>query len=298
MTMAPELVDMTEELRDSLAESSDVRTLRDLPDGLHDALSESVYHARVLGIASKSGLDEFRRSPAHHRAWVEGTRERSTKALSFGSAVHCAVLEPERFMREYVVAPDFGDCRKRENKLARDAWTKDHKDCTVIRNADGVAQLGMIRSMVRHPLVASLFDGGASEVSARWTDAESGVRCKCRVDHYRPDLATVIDVKTAEDARREPFQRSVWNYGYHRQDAFYSEGLRALGAPVANFLFVVVEKVPPHAIAIYQLDEDARRRGLEENAHLLAGMARCIARDDWPSYPETLQTLELPRWAQ
>jgi len=296
--MSPELTEMTEELRDSLAESNDLRAQRDLPDGLHQDLPESVYHARILGIASKSGLDEFRRSPAHYRAWIEGARERSTKALSFGRALHCAVLEPERFMREYVVAPDFGDCRKRENKLARDAWTKDHRDCVVIRNAEGVAQLGMIRSMVRHPLVASLFDGGTAEVSARWTDATTGVKCKCRVDHYRPDLATAIDVKSAEDARREAFQRSVWNYGYHRQDAFYSEGLRTLGAPVANFLFVVVEKSPPHAIAIYQLDEEARRRGLEENEDLLKSMARCIARDDWPAYPETLQTLELPRWAQ
>lgn len=296
MTMAPELVDMTAELRDSLEESNDARALRELPVGLHENLPESVYHARVLGLASKSGLDEFRRSAAHYRAWVEGRRDRDSAALSFGKATHCAVLEPERFASEYIVAPDFGDCRKRENKLARDAWNKEHAHCNIIRNADGIAQLGMIRALVAHPLVAPLFDGGAGEVTARWDDPRTGVRCKCRVDHYRPDLATVVDVKTSTDARVESFRRDVWNYGYHRQDAFYRSGLAALGAPVANFIFIVVEKTPPHAIALYSIDAAALARGEQENEMLLERFKHHVTANDYPGYPETIQTIELPRW--
>jgi hypothetical protein len=299
VTLNAEQLEMTGEIRDSIDdETSDRRELRALAVGMHEEVQEGVYHSRVLGMASKSGLDQFRRSPAHYRAWVDGRRYRETDALRLGKAIHCAVLEPERFACDYVIAPDFGDCRKRENKIARDAWNKEHRDATVLRNAEGLATLGIIRSMVAHPLVSSLFEGGAPEVTVRWDDAATGIACKSRLDLYRQDLATVVDVKSTADASPDAFRRDMWSYGYHRQDAFYRSGLRALGAPIQHFVFVCVEKSAPHAVALYSIDADALERGELENARLLTGLAAAVARDDWPGYPETIQTLQLPRWAQ
>jgi hypothetical protein len=288
----------SEELVLSLETPDEARRLLDLPAGLHEDVPERVYHARVLGIASKSGLDQVRRSGAHHRAWVAGLLERHTPALNFGKAIHCGVLEPERFARDYVIAPDFGDRRYLKNKQAHKAWTDEHAHATVLRNSDGLAMLGMIRAAVAHPLVSALFEGGVSEVTARWTDTETGLSCKARPDHYRQDLATIVDVKSAADASASAFARDLWNYGYYRQDAFYRAGLRALGAPVEHMVFVAIEKPPPHAISIFEIDEDAQVRGLEENVVLLARLAGFIERDEWPGYPERIQTVSLPPWAR
>ena len=288
---------ITGELERSLARPTEVDELLALPVGLHTDVREAVYHARVLGMASKSALDFLRHSAAHYRAWVAGEIERkSTKALHLGKAVHAAVLEPERFARQYVIAPDFGDCRRRENKLARDAWRAEHRGSIILDSETGIAELGMVRSLAAHPAVTALVEGAQTEVTARWEDGE--IPCKGRADIDNIELELLADVKSTEDARADAFSRSVWNYGYHRQDDWYRRGWRALGRPIAAFVFIVVEKSAPYAVALYELDDAARLRGRQENDSLLARLAYHVEHDEWPGFSESIEPLSLPRWAE
>lgn len=45
-----------------------------------------------------------------------------TPALRLGTAIHCAILEPERFKADYISEPDFGDLRTNAAKAKRAAW--------------------------------------------------------------------------------------------------------------------------------------------------------------------------------
>lgn len=72
------------------------------------------YHATVA--LSKSGLDQFQRSPAHYKAWLEGAKEEPTPAMVFGSAFHCAVLERDEYAKRYVIFE--GDRRTKAGKEA------------------------------------------------------------------------------------------------------------------------------------------------------------------------------------
>ena len=65
------------------------------------------YHTNTSRI-SKSGLDLINRAPAHY--WERylnphASPQKETPALLIGSAVHCAVLEPEEFGKRYAVGP-------------------------------------------------------------------------------------------------------------------------------------------------------------------------------------------------
>ena len=51
---------------------------------------------------SRSELHVLARSPMHYKYAQDHPRE-ETPALTFGSALHCYVLEPERFADEYIV---------------------------------------------------------------------------------------------------------------------------------------------------------------------------------------------------
>ncbi|HEU5479717.1 MAG TPA: PD-(D/E)XK nuclease-like domain-containing protein [Candidatus Tumulicola sp.] len=274
-----------------------MNTALELAHGFHADVAEGTYHARVPGLVSKHAIDLVRRSPAHYKAWLDGAESEDREAFRLGRATHCALLEPYRFSCEYVVEPEFGDCRKTENKNRRNEWREEHKNAIWLPASDHAAILGMAKAIAAHPVAGKLFTGGHAELTLRWRDAETGLECKARDDYFRDDLGAVIDLKTAENAGAEAFRRSVVNFGYHRQHAHYARGHQALGRPLKNFVFVVVEKAPPYAVAVYSLDSAAEAKGIEQVAEAMRTLAECVRVGRYPGYPENIQTLELPPWA-
>ncbi len=274
------------------------RSILDYGPGLHYDVVEGVYHQRIVGVASKSALDLVRRSAAHYKAWIDGAKEdEETDALAFGKAFHCAILEPGRFAVDYVVEPAFGDCRKKEPKAARDAWREENKGRIWLANDDAAACDGMAASLRRHPVASKLLSGGRSEVTARWRDAETGIDCKARGDYYHEGQRILVDLKSATDASMETFAKSAANFGYHRQCAFYTDGFGAAGAPVDLFVFVVVEKVAPFAIATYVLTPDDVAKGRTSIRRSLETLATCLDTGTYGAYPAETQVLALPSWA-
>lgn len=271
--------------------------LSDLPDGLHYGLPAEVYHERALGIISRTALEKFSRAPQLYRAWTNGVEEESTSTLEFGTATHCAILEPEVFARTYVVEPKFGDCRKTDNRAARDAWRASNDGKRLLSATDAAHLLGMSGAIRAHPLASEMLKGGASEVTALWRHESTGLRCKARGDYYVESRRMLVDLKTTEDARPEAFARSVAKFGYHRQRAFYGDGFAACGHPIEHFVFVVIERTPPYLIAVYTLDLEATVRGREAISAAMAELDYCITADTFPGYPMTITTVSLPPWA-
>lgn len=272
-------------------------SILELPHGIHLGVPEAVYHARVPGLVSKHALDLVRRSPAHYKAWVDGAEDKETEALAFGRAFDCALLEPDRFEVEYVVEPAFGDCRKKENKANRDAWRAENKNAVWLSHDDYRSCVAMAKSIRAHSRASRLLSGGRSQVTLRWRDESTGLECKARLDSYRPEHRLVVDVKTAENASFAAFAKAAANYGYHRQNAHYVDGLEALGEPVDHFVFVVVEKTPPYAVAIYVLCAEDVVKGRAAVHEAMETLADCLERDVWDAYPEEIQMLVLPAWA-
>jgi hypothetical protein len=126
-------------------------SILDLPHGVHAGIPNAVYHQRVTGLVSKGALDLVARSPAHYMAWLEGNDEEPTAALEFGSAFHAALLEPARFVAEYATEPDFGDCRRKEPKAARDAWRAANVGKVPVSADDDKAIRGMLAAVRAHP---------------------------------------------------------------------------------------------------------------------------------------------------
>lgn len=273
-------------------------SMLDIPFGLHRDVPEDVYHEKILGLANKGALDQIARSPAHYLAWVTGKLARDeSPALAFGKALHCRILEPSKFGKLYVVEPDFGDCRKTDNKKRRDDWRAEHAGATPLEAETMAALEGIAESIKAHPVASTLFTGGAAEVTAKWTDPATGIVCKARGDFWDESINTLVDLKSTEDARAPEFSRSVHRYRYHVQESFYRDGFALAGGSIEHFVFVAVEKRPPYAVAVYQLDDDAIFRGESDYSRDLRRMAECIERDKWPAYSDEIQELGLPKYA-
>lgn len=262
----------------------------DFHHGLHPALSNADY--RALDAVGKSDLDLIARSPAH---WKHAVRE-ETPALRIGSAVHCAVLEPARFAADYVTAPAC-DRRTKAGKEALAEFEAANAGKTVLSAEDAQLCTLLALSAQAHPRAASLLRYGQPEVSALWTDAEFGVRCRARID-WLTAHGWVLDLKTTQDASRAAFARSCASYRYHVQAAWYLDGyLAASGELPLGFVFLAIEKAPPYAVALYELDAEAVEWGRRLARRDLARYAAARELDCWTAYPPEVQSLSLPRWA-
>lgn len=258
--------------------------------GMKEPLAQYLVHLAI----GTSDIIAAMRSPAHYRSkiWV-----RSTEAMALGTAVHAAILEPERFAATYVVAPDM-DRRTRDYKL----WVQEnvHDGSIALSSADGIAIDAMVAAVNGHALAASLVRGADIEASLYWNDPATAMPCKSRPDCLRAQEQTIVDLKTATDASFLAFQRSIHSYGYHIQAAHALNGAERVygGGRWSAYLWVVVEKDPPYGVAVYQPDDmtlDAARYECQTAIELIA---QCQEKGAFPGYPEEIQTIGLPAWAE
>ena len=269
--------------------------------GLYPDISNEDYHAGP-GLSS-SDLKELSRSPLHYRVSKESPSE-TTEAMKFGTAVHCAVLEPDRFEELYAQGPE-GD---RRSKAVKEAWAALGEEGKIpLSHDDFEAVLGIRRSIQEHPLAGRWLSGGTAEQSGYWkqrvrTDSiDSEILCKCRPDYIKEagNNYVIVDLKTTKDASPGYFTRAAyWDFKYHVSAAHYLTGMEAiLGEPAQGFVFVAVEKLPPYAVNVFQAGEDFLKAGYETNRGLYETYASCLFTGEWPCYPAEHLELNLPRGA-
>ena len=251
-----------------------------------DQLTNEAYHASE-GI-SKSGLDLILRSPAHYRF---GERKEATRAMEIGTALHCAVLEPERFATDYMLLKEVTDRRASAYKEACKVWSAERVLTGI--EADRVA--GMQESALSNPHLAQYLNvPGRCELSVYAIDPETGVLVKCRFDKLT-DSGYAVDLKKTQDLR--DFGKSVANYGYHMQAAFYMDVYEwATGDKLQGFVFAAVEELLPHASAPLVLDDESLDIGRMMYRKALNTYAECLNDDDWPGIACEPETIQLPSW--
>lgn len=271
------------------------------------------YHA--WDAASNSRLTHLMRSPAHLRAYMDEPFG-DTPALAFGRAAHTAILEPAVFESRYLLAEQCNATTAKKTRCskagtipllgggfvcgihgnqatARDVSREilspeDWRHCAGMRDAiHGLERAHAILGSLQHV-----------ELSVRWEDRETGVPCKARWDGYSEVAGgTIIDLKTTVDARRHRFERSIFDYGYHRQGALYLEAADAVGIPAKHYVIIAGEKTRPYAAMLYRLDSAAIDAGSDQLRVLLRRYAECLETDTWPGYSGEVQDVGLPSWA-
>lgn len=230
-------------------------------------------------------------------AWLREPEREPSAAMLLGSMTHEMLLEPSA--STYVVEPAFGDCRKTENKARRDAWREENADRVAVDGGSMATAAGMVEAVRRHPLAGPLVNGpGESELSIFWTDADSGLDCKARLDRIDTKRGVVVDLKTTGDARPKAFAKSIADFRYHVQAAHYMAGCKAAGIDVKLWLFVVVEHEPPYAVSVYSLEPESERIGEDVRRRNMTTLVECMRSGEWPAYATKIEPIGLPPWAE
>lgn len=130
-----------------------------------------------------------------------------------------------------------------------------------------------------------------------WTDEETGLPCKLQLDRLVPSC--IVDLKTAKSVSPKGFASASLTFGYHRQAAWYQDGVEAATGERMPFAFVVVKNSPSWHVEVYELDEDFVELGRAKNRETIRRVADMYASGGWQTATHgTIQTLAAPRWAK
>lgn len=256
-------------------------------NGFYANVPNEDYH-KSQGI-SKSGLDLIHKSPAHYKF---SPPRKPSAAMHIGTAIHTAILEPVVFERDYMCLENIDDKRKSEYKEAVKEFGKDF----VLTASESANIKGMQEALTLNHDANQLINSiEYAELSCYATDS-AGILLKCRFDGLTSD-GVAIDLKKTRDASARGFSKSVAEYRYHVQEAFYRHVYAlAAGVPLERFVFIAVEDNAPYYSKVWQLDSEAANIGLHEANKDIQAYTKAYNDNYWPLPDGSTELLSLPSW--
>ena len=262
-------------------------------------LSNADYHAHPD--VSSSQLKHMLRTPAHFKASLQVPKEPSD-AMKLGSLVHTLLLEPHLVDDEYTVMPKF-DRRTKQGKADYEDWLEHNAHKSII-TADQMDTATAMTDSLKQSSVAKLLKVNRTliEASIFYSDAVTGIDCRVRPDFLITPCdafptGLIVDLKTTENASQNAFMRTIANFGYHLSAAMYLDGYEAHFGTRPAYIWLVVERDAPYAVASYTPSDEMLERGKADLDTALAQLKACRDADSYPAYGSEIMTIDLPKWA-
>jgi len=280
------------------------RQPKGLAEGIYFNLPADQYHADpAIGCSNikdllVSPLKYWTNSPLNPKR-----KNKETKAKTIGTALHCYLMEREKFNQEYLVLPYLyvdSDFYRNESakpdfdknfsmRKTKDAKTFEYIGPKTVLKQEEFAEIKDAVEYFESLPTGALFQDGYAEVSIFWRDEETGLMCKCRPDYLTPNY--IADYKSISSI--DQIKPSICSYDYYLQQTWYLEGLNQIKKYFAknptkgfgfrddwwnqflktnhnNFIFAFQEKEAPYLVRLKTFNEevsnwagDKARRGLE-----------------------------------
>lgn len=272
-------------------------------DGIYPGLSFDEYAS--IDAINQSFLKEFAKSPKHAQYWrATGGREQ-TDSMKFGRALHLAILEPQNFDTEVLEIPKI-DRRTKAGKIAWANYQRKSEGRITLDPDERERIKHIAQSIIAHPAAADLFrTKGANEVTVLWTDPETQLKCKARMDRFTSykSWGVAMDMKSCQDVEKRAFQKTITNLGYDLQGSFTLQGLDIL-RPIPNgsssqrvFVWLAVESEGPFDVGVYEMVDDAVRHARQRIRRMLQEIKKCRETGIWPGKcGDGIESMDLPEW--
>ena len=222
-----------------------------------------------------------------------------TGEMRLGSALHCAMLRPKDFDKEYaceLIAPDYcldtidqlrqfirdkGDVPKGTRKddviaqvlmidpsapvlqVLTQRHAEKHDGKVIFKRDDWLRIAGMAAALADEPHVQRLMAEGSAEVPIFVKDPDTGVQLKAKVDWWRDDCTVDFKTITVRDGQTvdQSVAREILYRMYYRQAYFYCL-MRGWPDFRGEFIMPFVESDPPHEVRIRSLSPGSNNGNL------------------------------------
>ena len=220
-------------------------------------------------------------------------------AQRLGTAIHAAILEPERFDEIVALIPEnlLPSNGARKGNLFKE-WKADHLgDRVALKRKEYDLIRWQVETTWANPACRDLLTKVTHrEYSVFWTTDE-GYTLRCRWDAACSLDAILVDLKRTRQTEAT-FWRAVRDFGYHKQAATYADGYRAMFDVDPQFQFLLIYDAPPFESAVRTLPQAAIDFGRQQNADTLKQLYECKRGErQWISEgTDIVKDLELPPW--
>ena len=251
----------------------------------------------IAAVNATKLLTYFECSP--EEAYFKQTHDdKDSESLRRGHAGHAAILEPDTFERDFARMPRLGDSRTKAAKEAKAEFEEAHKDSIILTDGEYIAATSMRDSVLKDSFISEFFTGkGTNEVTVLWTDDETDLPCKARIDRltFFHGYQVLLDIKTARDVNDYWIQKAIADYRYHIRMAWYMDALNRIKLADWRVCLVWVLNRAPWTARVTEFEEDDLLEGRLQYRSLLNTHAHCLERGYWPGYAQGIEPLGLPR---
>jgi hypothetical protein len=238
---------------------------------------------RAMPAVNNSMLKQMEYSPNRFKYEMEHPRE-ATPALELGSAIHMAILEPEKFDECYSIKPKF-DRRTKAGKEGSEKWEAANGSRLAITDDDMDIVHRVCQRTFDNDQFSRYFKTGMKEGVFTAIDPETGLLLKGKLDNYMPDLNVIVDLKTTDCAAPHTFNYDITKYKYYIQAAFYMDLVElAMGVRPDAFAIIAVEKSRNCDIAKFTFEPADLEIGRKEYRRWLNQLAACLKTNVWSGY--------------
>ncbi len=171
----------------------------------------------------------------------------------FGSALHCAVLEPDQFDLRYAVETFEGSDLNKNSKAykeARATWIESTEGKEILTADDHQKIKRMSENVMA--IMGKFLTGGDPE-TAIFADMD-GVMMSGKADYINHDLRYIFDLKTTASIAK--FGQSAVDYNYISQSALYTDLMKQATGKTYSFAFILVETTAPHMVSLHTAGDE------------------------------------------
>lgn len=223
-------------------------------------------------------------SMLHLKAAMDGEIEsEDSRDRKFGRALHVRLLEPDRYKSEVLIADkcmavkkDGKRCTSNGRFYLDGTWAcgthashlatepEDYID------EDEAARIERMAETLKNHDCQRLFRAkGWSEVSVLWD--YRGLLMKARLDRMSEEAETIIDLKKSQvgAVHKQAMEKSILQYGWHRQAALYVDGLGFETGKEFAFVWVFIEDKPPFDVGVLRASPEVLDAGRFEYRQII-----------------------------
>lgn len=219
--------------------------------------------------------------------YLAGSNFKGSRSTQLGTAIHLAILEPEKFPEMVALQPeDWGSLSKNPGRVKWNEFKLANRQKMVFKWDEAKFIKKLIAEYEDDFDLRAIVGDSKVEVSGFVSD--DGVGLKARPDIIQSD-GTLWDIKTTA---KVPDQRNIYylikNNGYDFQIAHHSYVMQQLGVEIkrVGWIFITTQTPAIH-IVIRQASDDMFGVAREEYQTTLARLKDCIKKDYWPGHEAT-----------